>query len=705
MNKSAILFFIISSSISSISFSQNNWIKTGGPDGGNVVSIRSKGDTLIAGTGYDKGIIFYSTNSGLSWNRSNFKMKNRIADFVFTNDMGVIISNTYAGLYKSFDLKDWTRIYYNMNHEFYPLGRDSIGDLFAGAYNGEILCSTNNGLTWQVQYNTGGHVDIFIQFHSSILAGVKNKIIRKSPSSGWEVLYLNTINNPYFSSIAINENTIFANSLLQPLFVVSYDSGLNWENHDTSNFLTSLVLFSITYNHRLIAGYGTISNNNSLGGILISDDEGYTWRFSNVGFIYSTQVTKVFSSGNDIYAGTEKDGLYKSTDYAETWNPVPGSVTAADVRDIAIDPEGNLYAAIYGGGLSKSSDKGDTWKRINNGPFTNVNFRSIVSDNNGVIFAGSENGIFKSTDKGKSWVHTPVGNDFCYRLFRDRDNHIYAFTAGTGIYRTTDQGITWVKADTGIATQHIYSFAQDSIGVMYAGAFGSKIFRSTNNGSLWQQVYQGSLSDAVISNITVAPNGFIYAANYNEGVYRSTDHGDSWDLTKHGLTDLRVKALASDSSGKIYLSTEFEGLYESTNSGVHWNKITGNLTLTMVNAMMFSKEGTLYFATDESVWKKNDSVTSLKNEETIITNYILEQNYPNPFNPTTEIKYSIAYASQVKIKIFDILGREVKILVTEYKEPGTYIITFDASNLASGVYFYKLEAGTYTAIKKMILLR
>ena len=699
MKKSAILFLIIGISI----YSQSNWIKTGGPDGGFIASIVIKGDTILVGTGYEKALVFFSTNKGVHWQQSKLKLKERVADFVFTNDNAVISANMKNGIYKSYDIINWSKIYTQNFYEFWSVGKDILGNFYAGIDLGKILNSTNNGLSWNFQYNNEFRIYQFANYQDFLIAIGGKRILIKDTLSAWRIALEAPF--PYNNYNSFTQDTVgnfYVGAETYPFFLYSSDYGNTWINHDTTGFMEHITLYSLAYNHRLIGGYGPYPFETG-GGIVISNDKGYTWNYSNNGFMPNTTVFKVASSGEDTYAGTEKDGFYKSTDYGDSWNPVPGSVTAADVRDITIDSEENIYAAIYGGGLSMSSDKGDTWKRINNG-ITNANFRAVVSDMNGVIFAGSEQGIFKSTDKGNTWIHTPVGNDFCYRLFGDRENHIYAFTAGTGIYRTTDQGISWIKADTGIATQHIYSFAQDSSGIMYAGAFGSRIFRSTNNGSLWQQVYQGSLSDAVMFNITAAPNGFIYAANYNEGVYRSTDHGDSWDLTRHGLTDWRVKALASDISG-VYVSTEYEGLYKTTDNGVNWVKITGTLALTTVNNILIAKDNKMYFATDESVWKKNDSVTSLKNENQLIYNYTLEQNYPNPFNPSTEIKYSIPSAAQVKIKVFDILGREVSILVNEYKEPGAYSITFDASNFSSGVYFYKLEAGSFSLVKKMMLLR
>jgi hypothetical protein len=87
------------------------------------------------------------------------------------------------------------------------------------------------------------------------------------------------------------------------------------------------------------------------------------------------------------------------------------------------------------------------------------------------------------------------------------------------------------------------------------------------------------------------------------------------------------------------------------------------------------------------------------------TKYVLNQNYPNPFNPSTTISYSLPDAGNVSLKVYDLLGKEVTTLVNRYQQPGNYTVTFSASKLSSGVYFYRLEAGSTKLIKKMVLLR
>jgi tetratricopeptide (TPR) repeat protein len=99
------------------------------------------------------------------------------------------------------------------------------------------------------------------------------------------------------------------------------------------------------------------------------------------------------------------------------------------------------------------------------------------------------------------------------------------------------------------------------------------------------------------------------------------------------------------------------------------------------------------------------STEKVSTKPTLPEKYELFQNYPNPFNPSTTISYDLPEASQVTIKIYDYIGREVMALLDGYKSAGRYQSTIDASNLGSGVYFYKLQAGSFTAVKKMLLVK
>lgn len=104
---------------------------------------------------------------------------------------------------------------------------------------------------------------------------------------------------------------------------------------------------------------------------------------------------------------------------------------------------------------------------------------------------------------------------------------------------------------------------------------------------------------------------------------------------------------------------------------------------------------------DEITFKVGGS-TAVLEEEIFPSTFFLNQNYPNPFNPSTSIQYQIAGISQVTLKVYDVLGNEVATLVNEAKPAGSYEVNFNASKLSSGIYFYKLQAGTFLKTKKMI---
>ncbi|HSP87760.1 MAG TPA: T9SS type A sorting domain-containing protein, partial [Ignavibacteriaceae bacterium] len=93
------------------------------------------------------------------------------------------------------------------------------------------------------------------------------------------------------------------------------------------------------------------------------------------------------------------------------------------------------------------------------------------------------------------------------------------------------------------------------------------------------------------------------------------------------------------------------------------------------------------------------------NDEIFKLDYKLNQNYPNPFNPTTTIEYSIPQSSQVTLKVFNVTGSIEKVLISEFQPGGNYLVEFNSSDLASGVYFYQLSAGDFISTKRMILLK
>jgi len=146
---------------------------------------------------------------------------------------------------------------------------------------------------------------------------------------------------------------------------------------------------------------------------------------------------------------------------------------------------------------------------------------------------------------------------------------------------------------------------------------------------------------------------------------------------------------------KIFPSDEQDAGWFSSRCALSDNLIVVGAKLSKYNSI-FTGKVYLYLPYPVSV---------IGEDEFEVKGFYLSQNYPNPFNPTTKLRYSVPGSEMVQIKVFDVLGKEIKTLLNEYKQTETYEIEFDASNLTSGVYFYQLSAGIFVETKKMILLR
>lgn len=121
----------------------------------------------------------------------------------------------------------------------------------------------------------------------------------------------------------------------------------------------------------------------------------------------------------------------------------------------------------------------------------------------------------------------------------------------------------------------------------------------------------------------------------------------------------------------------------------------------------------IFFVNTQTGWITGDwgritryyGTTDVEDDVNSINQFALSQNYANPFNPSTVISYQLPVGGSAKIKVYNILGNEITTLVNEYKPAGMYEVEFDAEKLSSGVYFYQLQDGEYTAMKKMILIK
>jgi photosystem II stability/assembly factor-like uncharacterized protein len=345
---------------------------------------------------------------------------------------------------------------------------------------------------------------------------------------------------------------------------------------------------------------------------------------------------------------------------------------------LLIDGWGDLFHSTY---------QGTSFAHIDS--VSQVGYIAIVPDTPRTIYLGGNyygNCITKSSDGGRSWKQMNTGIPlyyggpapiFCLAI-DPFDNHtVWATTQttptqatnGGGVLKTTDAGEHWTFmpiASAGLTVQGMIIKPDNSNLMLASGDI--TILKTTDGGTTWQMKLNSIAVTAFVSDPRNA--NVVYASTEGSGVIRSTDFGEIWEDYSTGIVYpvLYSLAISRDASPLLVAGSYGSGLYWVNPSNI----VSG---------------------------------VAGKSTSSIPKELRLEQNYPNPFNPSTTIKYELPKSSHVTLTVYDLLGREVTTLVNEVKEPGTYTVQFDGSNLASGVYFSRLTAGSYVQTRKLLLLR
>jgi hypothetical protein len=361
-------------------------------------------------------------------------------------------------------------------------------------------------------------------------------------------------------------------------------------------------------------------------------------------------------AGTNMFAGTSGPyggSVYLSSDIGTSWIKTDSGLTSTAVNAIAVFMT-NLFIGTEGGGVYLSTNSGTYWTAVNTGLTRHTVISLIMKDF--ILFAGTTHGIFHTTDNGVNWTQTGLTSGRVNALTVSGTNLI-AGTGLNGVYVSTNDGSSWTQ--TGVTGNWVYALS----------ICGTKLFAGTDG-----------------------------------GVYRSTDDGMNW--SQAGLTSQTINSfvvtdtnLFAGTWGTVYLYSGNDTNWISVGDGLPNNEVH---SLTVVGTNLIA--GTW----GSGVWRRplSEMITSVARQSSIISNeFKLEQNYPNPFNPTTVINYQLPMQAYVTLKIFDVLGRELTSLVNKVEDAGYKSVTFDASKLPSGVYFYRLQAGSFVQTNKMLLMK
>ena len=356
----------------------------------------------------------------------------------------------------------------------------------------------------------------------------------------------------------------------------------------------------------------------------------------------------------------------------------------------------NLIAGTYSNGLFASTNNGTDWITANNG-FTGTDTRALIVSGSNLLAGSIDSGLFLSTNNGLSWTTSNAGlTNMSIWSFALDDTNLYVGT-GNGVFLSTNDGTNWTAVGlTGEGS--VQSLAIYGTNLFAGTSHG--IYLSTNNGTSWSNKRSGDIRSLAVIGTTI-----FAGLDANGGVLRSTDNGTTWEPKNSGLPSRTILALYV-SGPNLFAGGQQDGVFYSTNLGSNW--ITADAGMESTEVTSFLEDGyTLFAGTERGVWQRPlaEMVTEIhpsSNEQP--NEYSLSQNYPNPFNPSTSISYQLPRQNHVTLIIYDLLGREVTTLVQDKKQQGEYTVTWNAENVPSGVYFYKLSAGDFIQTKKMILM-
>jgi photosystem II stability/assembly factor-like uncharacterized protein len=389
------------------------------------------------------------------------------------------------------------------------------------------------------------------------------------------------------------------------------------------------------------------------------------------------------------------------------------------------------------GVVLKSSNQGSNWLNMSgNGIPANVNLVSISCKAIDTALTGGNIGttayVYRTVNGGLNWTQV-------FSQTNGKINAIWMRNASLGfmegdpvggrwsLWKTTNGGANWDSANVRLTQSGTENGFNNSLSIIYSniwfGTNNSRLYHSTNNGMSWSSVTVPDVNSSALW-IYWDTTMYTFVRFGGSNVYQTTNSGINWTQTAcpdaglfrgfcpgyYGVADQSPMATyALRGNNKVYFSN-FGGPLIA-----EYTAPAGSYTHMAHDGYTAYWQYTWAVRTNGGITRislfRGGAVRSISTE--IPASFLLKQNFPNPFNPETMIRFDLPNMKSgtsgrnvlVSLKVFDILGKEVLLLVNETLYPGSYEVTFNAVNLPSGIYFYRLSAGDYTETKRMILIK
>ncbi len=701
-----------------------------------LYSVSSGDGSTVIAVGKN-GIIIRSTNSGSSWSssivtpydlRSAYSIGN--TSWVAGNS-GTVCKSTDNGISWSAQTitgnKDLRSIFFINPNTGWICGVDGV-----------VYKTVNGGNNWALQSTGTTNSLNCVKFTDNLsgLACGTNGIVLKTFNGGDDWYIVSTPTNNELLSIEKKVNTLIAVGVNSTV-LKSTDNTSSWSSIDYKIITKSDVnsVYMVDENTHFTCGGG--------GFIRKSTDGGATYSFP-LNPMFGDLYSMYFCNSSTGWAVSRKTyAVINTADGGNTWNLPAGTNvnysftrtllsgylhTFGDIISVFNPFKKDVVYTLLKEKIYRSSNSGDNWSNIITMPFTCTHsqfFAISPTDTNKMVAVLEGPGkILYSSNYGTNWIIPLSGFNLGAGIPIEVDpNHPDTLYFGTSsaLFRSTNFGLNWTQysllSDSKCDIE--VSYGNSSI-ITIAVAHLPRVYKSTNSGTNFTIVnYAGIDGEApTLCTNPFRPNEiyhlFYYTDLAKDGIWKSTNYGANWTKLYSVFAPWGITT-ASDDPNVIFC-----GVWTTPPNPAHISSNGGTSFFTTDNFTGEYNNNIAIFAYDRGnvLYQQTDGIYKLRVRydvpaiginpvsTEIPKQFSLMQNYPNPFNPNTKIRFEIPNKTEnVKLIVYDLLGKEIAVLVDEELKAGEYEVDWNSSGNTSGVYFYKLTAGQFTETRKMVLLK
>lgn len=682
--------------------------------------------TIMYASSYGYGSTYFnrSTNSGESWSLSSIAASGRRGELAVTsadpNVVYLLCANSAGGVYGIYKST-------NSGVSFNPVNSGSPAGMLGYYTDGSGGNGGQGSYDWCIAADPSNANIVFIGGVTTWKStdGGSTFIANNNWTSysGYNISGVPVVHADKHVLVFRNSSALFEGN--DGGIYKTTDGGTSWSDLSNGMVISQIYRLSVSQTNSNVVITGLQDNGSKLYNTGFWDDvtggDGMECIVdpSTTQYMYATYVS------GTIYRSTNS-GFSFPTTISEN---IPGGQPAgAWVTPYIIDP--NNTATLFAGydQVWKTTNRGTTWTSASQQLSAGTKLRSlaIAPSNSNTLYAADLTNMWKTTDGGNTnWTSITLpttSSSVTYIAVKSDDpNTVWitygGYNDGSKIFQSTNGGNSWVNISAGLPNLPVMCVIQykdiTDRNVLFVGTdVGVYIKDGSNN---WAS-YSNGLPNVVVTELDIqyGTTDRLRAATFGRGL---------WETEITEPVPVELSSFTASTSGNTALlkwitQTEvnnygFEVQKMEINKNTGWNSIgfvEGNGNSNIQHEYTFKDKNLLSGKYSYRLKQiDNDGQFNYSNiaevNVDIPKTFGLQQNYPNPFNPVTVIQYQLPVEGMVKLTLYNILGQEIKTLVNEHNVAGTHTITFNAADLNSGVYIYRIESGSFTQTRKMMLVK